>query len=556
MITAYWKKERSDTKISSLTPGYAGEWAGVRGARNSGCRARDVKTFLLGQVGGEGQRDFAVHPSNDFSRASCSAFTLVELLVTLVIISVLAAATLPTVKNVLVERKSIVAALEVKGFLESARARAIAHGRPVSVILERLSSRWEGAVVGAINQSSTAKNVPGSVDDNFDVYNTCIRMVMAESLRPAIFELSGFAESNDLPVALPAVTDSTTGATIMVADAALSLPSSYTSLFVDGDDLPPFTFSNATPSPRSRPERGRILRIPNTDPRLYNLLLAGNEIELFQNDESTGRFKITAPLSAAEHQGVPTGSFLAIAIRNEGASQFPWGSVGDVDRFAQAQIAVSSFVPISSFGSFAVSARPRPVASMVTELPKGTCIDLSLSGLAVDDTNVNLLLSSVALREYRDCRREFASDWILPPIGSPTPIPVPQDLRPVYLTFGPNGLLQSVLCNGPSSPNLRRIEPQSDVCLFVGRNDQVIRTTDTGMLAAALDTNLKPNLLDATAFWIRISPSSGVISSSPAQAAHIIEDVQTYRSTSVTEPIGHLLEDSRSLTLGSEQTSQ
>ena len=126
---------------------------------------------------------------------------------------------------------------------------------------------------------------------------------------------------------------------------------------------------------------------------------------------------------------------------------------------------------------------------------------------------------------------------------------------PIF-TFGPNGLLQSVLCNGPSSPNLRRIEPQSDVCLFVGRNDQVIRTTDTGMLAAALDTNLKPNLLDATAFWIRISPSSGVISSSPAQAAHIIEVVQTYRSTSVTEPIGHLLEDSRSLTLGSEQTSQ
>ncbi len=111
-------------------------------------------------------------------------YTLVELLAVVVIISILATIALPSVKNILVERKTSVAAIEVKGFLEAARARAVARGRPVSVILERLSSRTDGSYVGAVPQSSTANNLPSAPEVNFDVYNSCIRLTMAETLRP------------------------------------------------------------------------------------------------------------------------------------------------------------------------------------------------------------------------------------------------------------------------------------------------------------------------------------------------------------------------------------
>jgi len=106
--------------------------------------------------------------------------------------------------------------------------------------------------------------------------------------------------------------------------------------------------------------------------------------------------------------------------------------------------------------------------------------------------------------------------------------------------------------------NLRRIEPQSDVCLFVGRNDQVIAAASTADLATAEDSSLKPNLMDASGYWVRISPSSGIISAAPAQASHIIEDLEYHRSNPTTfdPPIGHLLEDSRSLIFGAELTSQ
>ncbi len=144
-------------------------------------------------------------------RKHSPAYSLIELLAVLVIVSLLTAIALPTVRNVLVERKTSVAALEVKAFLEAARARAIARGRPVSVILERLSSRSDGTIVSGVVQSSTANNAPSAPEDNFDVYNACIRMTMAESLRntefavPLTFEaesaaLSSLVDSDGRPI--------------------------------------------------------------------------------------------------------------------------------------------------------------------------------------------------------------------------------------------------------------------------------------------------------------------------------------------------------------------
>ncbi|MDZ4849428.1 MAG: prepilin-type N-terminal cleavage/methylation domain-containing protein, partial [Pirellulaceae bacterium] len=480
-------------------------------------------------VGGEGSR-----ARNALAHRG---FTLIELLVTLVIVSTLAAMTLPAFKNVLVERKTSVAALEVKAFLEAARARAIARGRPVSVILERLSSRWDGTFIGGVRQSSTSVNSPGSPEVNFEAYNTCLRMVMAEELLPIEIDAPGGAAISTSGIVYKSTDDEATAA---------------------GSDLDTLS------------EGDRIFAIQNVDPRLSMYLVSGNEIELVISADQTHRFKIIAPTSQPMGTTPP---FFFITILNEGNTANPLGTPSDITEIASMQSVFRPWVEIpfdvtplaplpatlsSVFRrTLATSIRlrqtPRPVASMVNELPRGSCIDLSLSGLAEDDPNVNTLPS-----DYRDCRREFASDWILPP-GSSPPVPPPQYLRPVYLTFGPNGLLQSILCNEPDSLSLRRIEPQSDVYLFVGRNDQVIRAISSADLALAEDTKLKPNMMDPSGYWVRISPTSGAISAAPAQASHIIEDVADSRVTNPPnppKPIAHLLEDSRSAVFGGELTAQ
>ena len=84
----------------------------------------------------------------------------------------------------------------------------------------------------------------------------------------------------------------------------------------------------------------------------------------------------------------------------------------------------------------------------------------------------------------------------------------------------------------------------------------MIPAASTADLAAAEDARLKPNLMDDSGYWVRISPTSGAVSAAPAQAMHIVEDVAEFRAGNPAEPIGHLIEDSRSLVAGPELTSQ
>ncbi len=442
------------------------------------------------------------------------AYSLIELLAVLVIVSLLTAIALPTVRNVLVERKTSVAALEVKAFLEAARARAIARGRPVSVILERLSSRSDDGV-----NSTTANNAPSAPQDNFDVYNSCIRITMAESLRNADFEVSLAIEPETASLS--------------------SLIDSDSRRIVDTD---------------GQVEPGRILSFAPgggstfPDLRLPNYIIPGNEIILYTQNDKAYVFEITSkPVF-----DMSSNKFY-FSIRNEGDDDSTtnlvgvFGTLADVNSAAASQSTVRSYVRISStVDRFSIQPLPTPIVSTVNELPRGSCIDLSLSGLATDDPNVN-----TTANPYRDCRREFASDWI-----SPATVPTPQNLRPVYLTFSPNGTLQSILCNGPGVNTLRRIEPHSDVLLSIGRVDQVVRAISIAGLATALDQNIKTNLTDETAYWVRISPSSGAIAAVPALTSHILEDIEGFRGGGPDEPIGHLLNDSRSLAFTSEASSQ
>ncbi|MCU0707752.1 MAG: prepilin-type N-terminal cleavage/methylation domain-containing protein, partial [Pirellula sp.] len=122
--------------------------------------------------------------SRKFNIRNCSrrGLTLVELLVVVGVVSVLAAIVLPSIKNVLTDRKSSQTAIVVRNFLEAARARAIGKNRTVAVVLERLSSRTQ--IVGGVPVSETATTTITTPDTNFIPYNACIRMSLAEEPLP------------------------------------------------------------------------------------------------------------------------------------------------------------------------------------------------------------------------------------------------------------------------------------------------------------------------------------------------------------------------------------
>ncbi|TWU45525.1 hypothetical protein Q31b_06990 [Novipirellula aureliae] len=74
------------------------------------------------------------------NRIMVKAFTLIELLIVLFIMSVLAAIALPTAKGLIEDQKGSRAARSIIAFFDVARSRAIAEGRYVGVRIERLDT--------------------------------------------------------------------------------------------------------------------------------------------------------------------------------------------------------------------------------------------------------------------------------------------------------------------------------------------------------------------------------------------------------------------------------
>jgi len=463
--------------------------------------------------------------------------SLVELLVVIVIISILSALVLPSFKNVLSERKTNIAALEVKSFLEAARSRAIARGRNVSVILERLSSRGNGLGIDGTAVSPT--NPPGSItaqnpnsgvaspiaqfssSDNFlnySQYNTSVRMTMAETLRPTEYEITGSVTATYSAGGLVTVQDNTT----------------------------------PTPQPLDR--------------RLSLDLVAGNTVELLEPSGAKNRFQIIWP--AIQPSGNQSTYFFRVL--NVGNTTLPFGNILEINFAAASQQALRRFIEVGTISGIRVYSQPKPLASVTNELPRGTCIDLSISGLASDDPLANHTAS-----EFTNCQREFASDWIMPPgRGGP---PTPQQLRPVVITFSASGNIDSITCNAPQMTTFNppsvmrmftshRIEPNQDVFLFVGRTDQVVFPLDTTAspikldafgIALRVDEGAKPNILDPTGYWVRISATNGSVAAAPTQAWHVEQDVEEARSNpSGADALGEMLTESRALTFQSELSSQ
>ena len=390
--------------------------------------------------------------------------TLVELLTVLAVVSLLALLVLPTVKSLLTDRKGTQAATLVRNFLEAARARAVGSGLPVAVVFERLSSQpadinGDGLINDAdlvtarlISATATDPLPSGSpVDTNFLPYNACIRMSMAEQPMP--------------------VTNAMLSGSIIIFARA---PASWSS----GANTPPPSINSPTLTPAEIQARNYFSIAGGvTNSILKAYFVAGNEVSF---NRSSSRHMI-------------------IEVSFDTTNDVLWfttiSSSGVIANLEQAipSNEVEGNPPVA-MTSFTVFSRPRSVNGPAIQLPKGTCVDLSLSGF-----------SSQGNISGRDQRMRFSSVWLYGPASAPNA----SELRPVYIVFTPEGGMSRIYANSLGSA-LIPVETADDFFMHVGKIEQVVvpvfDPTDS----------VKQNLTDPSTYIVRLSPKSGAISVAPA----------------------------------------
>ncbi len=439
------------------------------------------------------------------SQCKRRAFTLVELLVVLGIATLLAALILPSVKGLLNDRKTSQAAILVKNYIEAARARAIGKNRSVAVVLERLSGRASDVnndgIINMLDADATltpprfvsatassfaiASRTAQSPDTNFLAYNSCIKLSMAEEPMPV----------TERSVPVPFVVTARSPLT----SASPAIPAVYDPIIplVDSDQV------------SSGINEVRVFQVTgptgtNAAALLGEYLIAGNEVSF---GKSPIRYTIVSPSTRAPHDNYASAvdaTTLWFSVLNERGLD----GIGEMSVTPYVNIQAGEAWP-----EFRIFQKPKTIYTQTIQLPKGTCIDLSLSGFANDRSTA-----------FSDYRVRFASDWV---VSGAAGVPRPDELRPIYLVFSANGALSRIYANQKGtaaavSPQAVRIDPVEDVFLHVGRIDQVHMPVDSGLLGrnrSALElaeaNGTKQNLTDPSSYILRLSPKSGAITAAP-----------------------------------------
>ncbi len=434
--------------------------------------------------------------------------TLVELLTVLAVVSLLALLILPSVKTLLTDRKSTSAATMVRNFLEAARARAVGSGLPVAVVFERLSSvPADRNGDGLINESdlvampnpqpprliSATATDPlfalSSIDTNFLPYNASIRMSMAEQPLPVTNKmLSG------------------------VVEIWARGPATWSGSYIPPVDIRPI--SNGGKLTPSEVEARNYFTIDGaaSDKVLSNFFRAGNEVSF---NKSTTRHMIVESKSDS-----PILWFTTLSSS---------GVMSNLEQALPSNELVSN--PATKISAFTVFPKIRPINGQAVQLPKGTCVDLSLSGFS-SPGNVYVIDSS-GTRMPRDQRMRFSSAWVY----TTTAAPNASELRPIYVVFSPDGALSRVYANAALSAVSVPVEIADDFFLHVGKIDQVV--------VPQFPSAEKQNLTDPSTYIVRLSSKSGAISVAPAT-----------QGIPVTADVGAVLELSRQGTYGAPLSGQ
>jgi prepilin-type N-terminal cleavage/methylation domain-containing protein len=354
-------------------------------------------------------------------RRSPIGMTLVELLIVMSIMVLLAAIALPSFKTVVESKKTSQSALVAKSFLEAARIKAISKGRDVAVVLERLSNLTSDGV--SVNQ--------------------CIRMSLAEVLAP----YRGDIESSKVDLSV--------------------LDDNFESNRING--IPDRYRQDGTSWWDGIATVNKGVIYLDQNPSASYFVNIGDQIAF---NDSNQRFEIiyVAPNTITNTIEFHFGNCMKVDLDSRtGVEYVEWSH-----NLPDMPIAKLSEGP----HRFAIYSRPRRLFSKPMVLPKGSCIDLSLSGSGRSGTEL-------------------------------CPKPGNNSATPVYLVFSPNGGL-SAQFYGFDAVASRKVS-LDDVYLFVGRFEQVVNPYNPAAATSDRD-DFKPNLNDSSCFWIRINPDSGQIS--------------------------------------------
>ena len=147
---------------------------------------------------------------------------------------------------------------------------------------------------------------------------------------------------------------------------------------------------------------------------------------------------------------------------------------------------------------------------------------------------------------------------------------MPQQLRPVYIVFSPEGNLSHLWANerrrvGDTTyaGQLVRIDAVQDIFLHIGKIDQVNMAVDPDpqVLARnrtgfnlALASGVRQNLTDLNSYILRLSPKSGSVVAAPAVGLDTQMVILGLDPT--TQTFGDLIELSRRGTYSSNTTAQ
>jgi len=389
-----------------------------------------------------------------------SGVTLIELLIVMGILTILATISLGTVKGLLKDQKITQAARLVEQYIETARVRALTSGRPVAVFIERVGMTGVGGNAVPSNYTATRLSI-GEVFPPYGGDSIGTKGVLVDVLMPSV----------------PARN------------------------FLDG---------HADEIVFNRDEVVSGFGLNGTD----GFIQPGDTIEFEGFD---GRFSI----ESIRPDTTTTPNKMRVSFFNPPASY-------NANRGLLPHYGSPTSLPINPAHPPEVGFRVyrRPTKSLVgaITLPRGTCIDLSASGLGPGSAGAGDLMATSPFSLTHN-----ASSATTAPAGPATTVR-PGSYSRIAVLFSGEGRLSAVipetkLLSGPAFDQPQLVEAGQILYLLVGRTDQVVpgetanrQQLKQSILQRSLPSSADPitsNLLDSGNIWISCNPFTGEIKSGP-----------------------------------------
>ena len=152
---------------------------------------------------------------------------------------------------------------------------------------------------------------------------------------------------------------------------------------------------------------------------------------------------------------------------------------------------------------FRIYTTPKRLFNKPIEFPKGTCVDLALSGMDNGTSTGSRGFASDVCDATRNAQNGTANTF-----------------RPVAIVFSPKGSVSEIFQNTGTGTTAERVLPTGLIYLYIGRTDQVVQP-------GAVPPDIKPNFDDLTGYWLRIVPQTGQISIAPNVEATTVADART-----------------------------